>query len=252
MPTPFTHLRLVVPLLTDLPSGPAAALLTDQPGPFLIGSTAPDVRTVSPVSRRETHFYLIPPDPAHTAVDTMLAIWPSLADVNGMPPGQAAFLAGYLAHLWFDEHWHHTVIHPYFVERAKWGSKTARFDVYNVLLGYLDRRDRAALIEPVSSLLEQVEPGNWLPFVPDRDLMAWRDMLVDQLRPGGDSKTAEIMARRAHMDPAAFQTLIADERRMADEVFRHVPQRAVSQAYHLGREGSAEVISSYLDDWRER
>lgn len=250
MPTPFTHLRLVAPLLADPPPGPAADLLPAEPGPFLLGSAAPDVRTVSPISRRETHFYSIPPDPTRMAISTMLAAWPSLADATAMSPGRAAFLAGYLAHLWFDEHWHNTLINPYFVERDDWGSKPARFDVYNVLLGYLDQRDRAALDDSVSRLLERVEPGNWIPFVPDNDLMAWRDLLIDQLRPGGDSRTAEIMARRAHLDPVEFQALIVDEGRMADKVFRHIPRTAVIQAYQEGLEGSAWVIGNYLYNWR--
>jgi hypothetical protein len=246
MPTPFTHLRLVAPFLANSLPGHAGTLLAAHLGPFLLGSTAPDVRTISPVSRQETHFYPIPPDPNHPAVGAMLTRWPSLADANAMPPDRAAFLAGYLAHLWFDEYWHSTIIYPYFVEQEDWGSQAERFNVYNVLLGYLDQRDRGVLDESITALLRVVRPSGWLPFVPDPDLMAWRDFLVDQLRPGGYSRTVEIMARRAHMNPAELQTLIGDQDRMVERIFCHIPRRIINKAYQDGRIGSARVMDDYL------
>lgn len=249
MPTPFTHLRLVSPLLEspdDWFSPAVVDLLTTHCGPFLLGNTAPDVRNISPVSRRDTHFYPIPPDPRRPSMQTMLQTWPSLADPAQLPPAQAAFVAGYLAHLWFDEFWHMSIVYPYYVEKDDWGTHRARFDVYNVLLGYLDVEDKAVLDASVGPALQTAEPAGWLPFVSDADLVAWRDFLAEQLRPGENSRTVAIMARRAHMDPVDFAALISDEERMEREVFIRTPRAAVEQAYTEGAAGSVGVANEYL------
>ena len=249
MPTPFTHLRLVAPLIKTaehhFPSGVKELLLT-QPGPYLLGSTAPDVRNVGMLTRRETHFYPIPPDPNRPSMQTMLDEWPQLANPGRLPPEQAAFVAGYIAHLWFDEFWHQRIITPYYLDNGDWGTVCARFDVYNILLGYMDMRDKNALDDSVGRLLHSTQPCGWLPFVPDGDLLAWRDYLAEQLQPLATTHTASILAERAHMEPADFVRLITDEEEMQRVVFVRTPQEAIAQAYHDGRAGTVEITTRYL------
>ena len=43
-------------------------------------------------------------------MQTMLRTWPALTDPWALPPEQAAFVTGYLAHLWFDEFWYLTIV----------------------------------------------------------------------------------------------------------------------------------------------
>lgn len=249
MPTPFTHLRIVVPFI-QMPDQwflPAAAeILSRCAGPFLLGSISPDVRTITLLSRQETHFYPIPPDPHLPSTRALLQTWPSLSDPMGMPAEQAAFIAGYLAHLWFDEFWHQRIITPYYVERDDWGSHRARFNIYNILLGYLDARDKAALGEKIGLILRTAEPAGWSPFVSDADLIAWRDFLMEQFQPGTESYTAAILAQRADMLPADLSALIADEEQMEHKVFVRTPRRVIDRACQDGITGSARIIQSYL------
>ena len=249
MPTPFTHLRLATPLLdpaNEWLSPAVAELLQSHPGPFLLGSTAPDVRNISPLSRRQTHFCPVPPDPLRTAEETMLQTWPSLSRPRELPPEQAAFVAGYVAHLWFDEFWHRRIILPYYLSRDRWGTHQHRFRVYHILLGSLDVRDKEELDGAVGAAMQGTEPAGWLPFVFDADLVAWRDFLAGQLLPGGVSRTVAILARRARMDAVEFLELVSSEERMDDEVFVRTPRTAVEQAYVDGAPGSAQVVTRYL------
>jgi hypothetical protein len=249
MPTPFTHLRLLTDLLgqvdTWLPSAVARRLGAGR-GPFLLGGTAPDVRKISPVSREETHFYPIPPDPSRPSMQTMLRAWPELADPATLESDHALFIAGYLAHLWFDEFWHRRIVYPYYVQRDDWGTHRGRFDIYNVLIGYLDIQDRHYLGDGLGNLLQEVEPDRWLPFVSDSDLIGWRNFLADQLHHGALTKTAEILARRARMSQSDYLALISDEERIEHEVFIRTPREAIDKVYLEGLSGSAQTILAYL------
>ena len=155
MPTPFSHLRLLTNLMQEantwFPPDVVRKLKASR-GPFLLGGTAPDVRKISPVSREETHFYPTPPDPVRPSMQAMLHAWPELADPGKLDLDHVLFIAGYLAHLWFDEYWHMTIVYPYYVQRDDWGTHRGRFDIYNVLLGYLDIRDRRCLGDSLGEL----------------------------------------------------------------------------------------------------
>ena len=104
MPTPIMHLVLAEEILEEprLSFG-TRRLLREQRGPFLLGHVCPDVQTVSRQGRAETHFYTVPRSSQRPACETLLAAFPQLADVESLPPAQAAFVAGYLAHLLLDE-----------------------------------------------------------------------------------------------------------------------------------------------------
>ena len=250
MPTPFTHLRLLADLLDPadnwLPPAVADRLDTGR-GPFLLGGTAPDVRKISPVSREETHFYPIPPDPSRPSMETMLRAWPSLEDPAKLEPDHAAFVAGYLAHLWFDEYWHQMIVYPYYVQRDDWSTHRGRFNVYNVLNGYLEFRDRALLDDNLGGLLQSVNPDNWLPFVSDSDLIEWRDFLAGQLHLGVPTRTGEILAQRARMSQRDYLALVADEDRMEHKVLIHTPRGVIKEVYTDGLAGSARVVVRYLE-----
>ena len=104
MPTPVTHLSLAEEILRgDDLSSAARRLLIQQRGPFLLGHTAPDVKTVSGQDRHESHFYTIPRTSERPAYELLFDAHPSLARAESLPPPQAAFIAGYIAHLLLDE-----------------------------------------------------------------------------------------------------------------------------------------------------
>ena len=231
---------------------PAVAdLLSAHRGPFFLGSTAPDVHRLSDdLTRRKTHFSRGRRDCRHQsrpAAEIMFAAHPSLSDP--LPPEQRAFVAGHVAHLWLDRFWRRRLL-PHCTHENRRDPHRGRFAVYSILLGHVDLLAWQRLDPEVGPALQDTEPAGWLPFIPDADLIKWQDYVARQLEPGGDSDTAAILARRASMDPADFSDLVADEERLENEVFVHLPREAVEEAYREGRARSADIITAYLDDGR--
>ena len=185
MPTPFTHLASV-PELFAQPSLSAAlaATLTAELPAFLLGNIAHDVQTVSGQSREATLFFRLPLDSGPPAVRHLLAAHPALAQPAALPPAQAAFLAGYFAHLVFDELWIALIFTPHFGPPAGWGADfRERLYLHNILRAAWDAADLARLTPAVGPTLSTAAPASWLPFLADHPLAAWRDWVADQLRP---------------------------------------------------------------------
>lgn len=220
--------------------------LVEQEWPaFYLGSIAADVQTVSHAPRDQTHFYGLPPDPHRPAHELMFSHHPSLAQAAGLPPAQAVFVAAYAAHLMLDVRWYWDVLTPYFIG-AEWGEHRHRFLVHNTLLTYLDQLALAALPPAAGDTLAAAEPHNWLPFVADPDLTHWRDMLVDQLRPGATAQTVEVYARRLGMSPADFAANLHNPAWMEEHLFSNVPLPHVQAMLDKAVGQSIELITSYL------
>lgn len=192
MPTPFYHLSVAQELLwsQQIPEA-VSRLLGRYPGAFLLGNTAPDVQTVSGQSRRETHFFDVPPDPsAPLPWEQMLARYPSLGQPARFGAEQAVFWAGYLCHLQADWLWIQELYLPVFGPQAGWSDFPERLFLHNVLRSYLDTQHLGALTNNgVSARLRKAAPQNWAPFIPPEALVQWRDFLVKQLQPGGVVQT---------------------------------------------------------------
>src|SRR5260221_1112199 len=178
MPTPFTHLATAAEILArpQLSEELKTALLADLPA-FLLGTTAPDVQTISGQSREATHFFTVPLRGAPPAGLQMLASYPALAGRAALPAAQAAFLAGYLADLVFDQLWVRDIFEPFFGEEPAWGSFRERLYLHNVLRADWDAQDLRKLEPAVVDHLAAAQPRGWLPFVEDRHLSAWRDLI---------------------------------------------------------------------------
>lgn len=249
MPTPFMHLALAEEILRwdDLPPK-TCHLLIQQRGPFLLGNTAPDVQTVSGQAREETHFYTLPRTTDCLAHEVMFAAYPALAHAEALPPAQAVFVAGYVAHLLLDELWLDQVFLRYF-RNQEWGTRHERAFLHNVLRTWMDAQDRRRLDGSVGPVLHTAEPWGWLPFVGDDHLRAWRDWLVKQLEPGQSTQTAEVFAGRMGISAAEMETILRSPQQMDERVFSHIPQATLRSFHDAGYEQSVALIAWYLADW---
>ncbi len=246
MPTPFMHLQMAEAIGSHADLHPAARDLlgANWPG-FYMGSVAPDVQTVSRVPRDQTHFYDLPPERDEKAYAKMLACYPSL-NSNSLPPNKAAFVAAYCAHLMLDLRWYHEVLIPYFVDPPSWNDNHQRFVVHNTLLTFLDRSAAISLPSGAAQTLASVDKEDWLPFVKDEDLMKWRDILVDQLRPGAPLRTIEIYAGRLYMSPEEFAANLNEPAWMDEHLFQRVPVLKVKETLALTVPESVKLINDYL------
>ena len=248
------HLALAEQIIREDALPPAIrCLLTQQRGPFLLGHTAPDVQTVSGQRRDETHFYSIPRTSDRPAHEALFAAHPALARAELLPPAQAAFVAGYIAHLLLDELWLDDVFLHYFwqdvgTHRTEPWAEVLRERIFphNVLRTWMDRQDQQRLNGSVVTVLQGTEPQGWLPFVSDEHLRLWRDWLVGQIGPGGSVQTAEVFAQRMGVPVAEVEAVLRSPQQMEERVFRHIPRAALRSFHDTGYARSVALVDWYI------
>lgn len=246
MPTPVMHLALAEEILGgDLLSPATRCLLARQRGPFLLGHTVPDVQTISGQGREETHFYTIPRSTDRPAYEALFAAYPRLARAEMLSPTQAAFTAGYIAHLLLDEIWLDDIFLRYFMAR-EWASLRERLFLHNVLRTWMDARDQRRLNGSVAVALRETKPQGWLPFVADEHLRAWRDWLVEQLAPAHSVQTAEVFARRMGVPVTEMEAILRSPGQMEERIFSRIPRAALQSFHDTGYERSVALIDQYL------
>ena len=241
------HLALAEEILGGNALSPAVRrLLTQQRGPFLLGHTVPDVQTISRQGREETHFYTIPRTTDCPAYETFFDAHPRLSHPETLLPAQAAFIAGYVAHLLLDELWLDDIFLRYFMGQ-EWASLHERLFLHNVLRTWMDRRDQQRLDGSVAAALREVELHGWLPFVGDEHLRVWRDWLAEQLDPAHSVETAQVFARRMGVAVSEVEEVLRSPQQMEERIFRHIPQAALHSFHDVGYEQSVELINRYLE-----
>lgn len=246
MPTPFMHLAFAQGTLTDPSLAPWNALIREQWGPFLLGNIAPDARISSGIRRADTHFFEYEPVIPVSAMQAMLTQYPVLASSQIEDDARRAFLAGYVAHLAMDEVWCTDVLFPYFTNL--WDGNFTSFQMLHMILAWMDEQDYRRL--PAAEqypALATAQPEAWLPFVPDKALIDWRDLVAEQLSPGGHSRTTEILGQRIRMNAAEMDEFIHSEQAMNDYLWRNVPRSAVAAAEHAMTDRARSYIRGYLN-----
>lgn len=248
MPTPFYHLSLAEDLLRHplLPEE-IRQFLHNSRCVFLFGNTAPDVQVVSGQPRQQTHYFNLPiqaGDPP--AWELLLSEHPQLVDARQLPAAKAAFLAGYLCHLQADWLWVKEIFAPVFGPHCSWGTFRERLYLHNVLSAYLDVCILPGLRPGMDACLCQVEPEGWLPFVEDRHLIEWRDLLFPQLQPGASTYTVEVFSSRQGISAPEFHALLESEERMQQEVFAHLPLQQVQSYHQRVLDENTRLLSDYL------
>ena len=214
---------------------------------FLFGSAAPDVQVVSGQPRQVTHFFNLPIQVGDQLAWELLIIeHPQLAEAGKLTASQTAFLAGYLCHLQADWFWVTDIFAPVFGPGCSWGSFRQRLYYHNVLRAYLDLQILPKLHPGLDECLDQVEPEGWLPFVQDRYLVAWRDLLSPQLRQGAEFQTVEYFSSRQGIAAPEYYALLASEERMQQEVFEHLPLQLVDAFNQRVLGANAHLLSDYL------
>ncbi len=246
MPTPFTHLEIAQRLLADDAIPPETrADLNDERSAFLLGSIAADARVSSGLKREDTHFYLYDQTISAPPWRTMLARFPSLAQVKSS--AQRAFLAAYVAHLSVDAVWTLEMADPYFAH-SDWADQHERFIVLHMLLVTMDERDYPRLCGWQRATLLAAAPDNWLPFMSNADLTAWRDLVGTQLPPGAPT-TLEILGERLSLSPAALQGLVDSREAMERRLWAHIPRALWAEVEAQMYADARAQMLTYLDEY---
>ena len=248
MPTPVQHLVLAQRLLDDASlSNAIRDRLRAQRGAFLFGNTAPDVQTVSGQLREATHFFVIPWTRVPAPHKAMFELYPYLGFPQNLPAAQAAFIAGYICHLWLDVLWVRDIYLDHFGPHAHWGANLRERHVYhNILRAWCDRHDQDQLNGAIDSALSLARPLAWLPFTADRYLIQWRDNLAEQFRPGASIRTVEVFAERGGVPPEKFHQVLDSPDEMERHIFAHASREKIEKFYRDGYEQMAELIVEHF------
>lgn len=248
MPTPFFHLHIAEQVISQSDSNSSLQrFLTEERSAFLLGCTAPDVQTVSGQERLATHFFRLPyGDEDAFPWDVLLAKNPQLADPSDLKRDQAAFVAGYLCHLQADWLWIMEIFLPVF-ECPRWAPFRRRMILHNVLRAYLDARTRTRLPDDMGEWLSSVQPEHWLPFVKDRHLLAWRDLVAVQFKPDATWLTVQVFAERQKVSPEVYYQLIESETRMDEAIFAHMPRSRMPAFEDLLIRANQRLISNWAE-----
>lgn len=248
MPTPFTHLNSAQQFLRD-PRLPAEIyeLLDAHRSAFLLGSVAADARVDSGAGRDTTHFYAYGAPIIKAPWRIMLEMYPSLQHTTDA--AQRAFLAGYVAHLAMDTIWTVEMLGEYFVRRD-WGeSQQMRFVMLHVLLITMDERDERKLEAWQAPTLANAVPQGWLPFMSDSVLAHWRDLIAEQIMPGGVSRTLEIFGGRIRKTPAELRAILDVPQIMTRDLWAHVPPDDLAQIEARMYEDALAQMLLYLAEY---
>ncbi len=248
MPTPFNHLIIAQQLLVDeqIPTTVRHSL-TDERGAFLLGNIAVDARVTSGAAREETHFYAYHIPATKHPWRIMLDKYPTLQKADSAE--HRAFLAGYTAHLAVDVTWTKRMLGPHFV-RCEWGeSITWRFFVLHLMLIYMDERDLLLIEDWQPNDLLNTHPDGWLPFMSDTVLANWRDFVGQQIVPGGESKTMEILSKRVLHSVEELRALLDSPENMQSMVWDNVTRDVLAEVEAECYAESRRQVCAYFEKY---
>jgi hypothetical protein len=247
MPTPFNHLVFAQELLdaSGLSATIRQILAAERPA-FYFGNIAPDVQTITGQPREATHFFPVPIGDAPPAHERLFFAFPELSRPSSLSRPQAAFVAGYLAHLEWDQLWIRDIFEPFFGPQQTWSEFRERLYLHNAFRAHWDARDLLRLPASAGAELRAAQPQAWLPFIADEDLQRWRDLVADQLAPEGAARTVEVFAQRMDADPQAFAALVNSPEEMQRRVFAYIPLDRLAQFRADGLIRCADRLQSYF------
>jgi hypothetical protein len=219
-----------------------------QRGAFLFGNTAPDVQVVSNQPREATHFFQIPFGTTPLPQRAMFKAYPALAHARSLSAAHAAFIAGYICHLWLDIIWVRDIYLPAFGPDARWDTMRDRLLFHNILRAWCDQNDQHQLNGDTGAALAGVQPRRWLPFTADAYLREWRDLLAAQFQPGATIRTVEVFAARNRVAPEDFRRVLDSPAELERVIFAHASHEKIEAFYRTGHDEMAELIVEYFSD----
>lgn|SRR5574341_13063 len=250
MPNAQTHLLAAAQLLAlDAIGNKLFWLRRGEPqAAFLLGVIGPDVRAITGQSREATHFFEIPPRDSRPVQLTMFEQWPRLRDATALELPQAAFIAGYVAHLIMDVTWVERIVMPcLFVEGQPWGVSHPNWRLYSILMSYMEYQAADQLPQGALTQMEQARPADgWLPFVEDGKLAEWRDRMAGLIRQGGARLVSRYFAISNHMQPEEMEAIVTSESRMAEEAYPIVPRERLDDFLDESARRSGAFVLDYL------
>ncbi|GAB4328804.1 MAG: hypothetical protein Kow0010_12870 [Dehalococcoidia bacterium] len=249
MPPITLHMVLARRLAENL----GAEMLAEQAGPYVLGATAPDIRVLTRQDRRSTHFFDLGTMSHQDSVTAFLREHGELADAAKLNTETAAFVAGYISHLVFDEQYIEEVYRKHFARHADIGG-AIRANVMDRLLQFdLDRefgnddevtRDLCAAL---SCTVENIEVG----FIETETLERWRQVTYDVASRNMDWDRMRGMIanhlRRAGLEEGETMSSFLDALpELLEETIAHVTSSEIGAYLERSSEAATRAVARYL------
>jgi hypothetical protein len=221
-------------------------------GAFYLGASAPDIRVITRLDRRVTHFYDLDEYGPQDSTARMLDEHPRLKETREVEASRIAFIAGYITHLVLDECYIEGIYRPEFGH----GSHAAEEPRRNVLdralqyeLDRRDREDREAMREIQHAIACSGEITE-IPFIDDEHLIQWREVAADVAGQAPDySRFRRMMTRHlagAGLTEAEIDTSCEDPATLVREAFEIVTEERIEDFWEEAGERMHDRVRKYL------
>lgn len=235
------------------------AELVDEPvlkanlGSFILGCTAPDIRTITRSPRDETHFAPLDFQEMGAGVRGLLSAHPGLSDASRLNGPTRAFLLGYFHHILADEAWIMEVYRPFFgrTEHAEHAMQANLWDrALQLELDLAANQELAGMAE-VRRLLAGSEVGVNVGFIGPETLAQWRQWVMEFTTWEVTWDRLKRMARRIHPEDtggalALIEDFLHGMPKSLEAIYQVVPRHRVEGFQQRVAQEFITVAREYL------
>ena len=247
MPNLPTHLSMALRTASVM----AHPTINEHLGSFLLGSTSPDIRSMTKWKRDQTHFAPLTINRVGTGVEGLFRTHPKLADSSKVNYATRVFLAGYFSHMVADETWILEIYLPCFDNHHY--SNQVQGNIWDRALQLdMDRAagEEPAYMEQVHTALERSESGVEVGFISPETLSQWRERVIDFTSRDFSWERLRFMARRMYGDdPTAVDMVdefIQDMPGSLERVYRDIPLERIEAFRDKAIGESVRLIKEYM------
>lgn len=250
MPNIPTHLNLARKIASRL----SYPKIDRNLGCFLLGSTSPDIRSITKSKRDETHFAPLNIDRIGTGVEGLFQKHPALRDPTLLTDETQVFLAGYFCHLIADETWIVDIYQPYFNGGSPSGDQV-QLDIWDRAVQMdMDKVSKNELGDPSQICSELNGSGTdvHVEFISGETLDQWKEWVAEFISREFSWDRLRFMTNRMYRDDA-------DAMRKADDflgnvteslrsVYKEIPTEKVAAFQEKVVDESVGLIKEYLGE----
>ncbi len=225
LPNLSTHIELAFRLAPRL----ECSAIQTHIGYYLLGSTAPDMRSMTKKPREHYHFVSLDFEEIGEGVEQLLRVYPQYRSIS--EPSIAAFMAGYLTHLTVDETWITKMYRRYFASEI-FENDTEGKVMDRVIQLELERRypPNAYLLNKMDGAVDVPDLG----FASSDEITAWRGWVTGFLSKDFSWDRLKFMAKRVarhddqHPAHEVAEKFICQLPESLDNLWEKVPQNTLS------------------------
>jgi len=222
-------------------------------GPYLLGSTTPDIRVITKQDRFSTHYFDLATKDHQDSVARFFAEHPRLATPEKLNDETRAFVAGYVSHLIMDEQYITGVYRPFFARHDELGGsmranvmdRLLQFDLERVHCG--DPALKQSICAALACTVDTIDAG----FVDSETLERWRQVTADIAARNMDWDRARGMIANhlRHGGLAEGETLTSfldSLPELLNETIAHITDAEVDGFVQRSTEAARAAVERYL------